>query len=221
MDLERVDNLIKFCPTKEEMELIKGFKGDKELLGKCELFFMELMKVPRSEAKLRVFSYKLQFSTQVSDLSRSLNYVFLSVEQASYIFYINLEVILSVTVRSSVKLRRVMQTILSLGNALNQGTARGELLFDLLYLFVELFSINIICRFVKIYKMIAIRLMCSGNIILVWFHDNKRIYNDRIERTIEWLIVLVPRYVPGNRLIYIRNRNGCEGGSVLAGVTAI
>ncbi|KAJ0569532.1 putative formin, FH2 domain-containing protein [Helianthus annuus] len=110
MDLERVDNLIKFCPTKEEMEQIKGFKGDKELLGKCELFFMELMKVPRSEAKLRVFSYKLQFSTQVSDLSTSLNYVYLSVEQ----------------VRSSVKLRRVMQTILSLGNALNQGTARGS-----------------------------------------------------------------------------------------------
>ncbi|KAF5804998.1 putative tensin phosphatase, C2 domain, formin, FH2 domain, protein-tyrosine phosphatase [Helianthus annuus] len=110
MDLERVDNLIKFCPTKEEMEQIKGFKGDKELLGKCELFFMELMKVPRSEAKLRVFSYKIQFSTQVSDLSKSLNYVFLSVEQ----------------VRSSVKLRRVMQTILSLGNALNQGTARGS-----------------------------------------------------------------------------------------------
>ncbi|KAI3801728.1 hypothetical protein L1987_29841 [Smallanthus sonchifolius] len=110
MDLERVDNLIKFCPTKEEMEQIKGYKGDKEMLGKCELFFMELMKVPRSEAKLRVFSYKLQFSTQVSDLRKNLNNVFLSVEQ----------------VRSSVKLRRVMQTILSLGNALNQGTARGS-----------------------------------------------------------------------------------------------
>ncbi|XP_076911320.1 formin-like protein 17 [Bidens hawaiensis] len=110
MDLERVDNLIKFCPTKEEMEQIKAYKGDKENLGKCELFFMELMKVPRSEAKLRVFSYKIQFNTQVSDLSKSLNYVFLSVEQ----------------VRSSVKLRRVMQTILSLGNALNQGTSRGS-----------------------------------------------------------------------------------------------
>ena len=29
-------------------------------------------------------------------------------------------------VRSSVKLKRVIQTILSLGNALNQGTARGK-----------------------------------------------------------------------------------------------
>ncbi|XP_024965706.1 formin-like protein 18 [Cynara cardunculus var. scolymus] len=109
MDVDQVDNLIKFCPTKEEMELIKGYKGEVDKLGKCEQFFLELMRVPRSEAKLRVFSYKLQFSTQVSDLRKSLNDVYLSVEQ----------------IRSSVKLRRVMQTILSLGNALNQGTARG------------------------------------------------------------------------------------------------
>ncbi|XP_071699144.1 formin-like protein 17 [Rutidosis leptorrhynchoides] len=109
MDLEQVDTLIKYCPTKEEMELIKAYEGEKNALGKCELFYMELMKVPRSEAKLRVFSYKLQFTTQVSDLRKNLNDVYLSVEQ----------------IRSSLKFRRVMQTILSLGNALNQGTARG------------------------------------------------------------------------------------------------
>ncbi|KAL2939997.1 Formin-like protein 17 [Bienertia sinuspersici] len=92
LDVDQVENLIKFCPTKEEMELLKGYKGDKENLGKCEQFFLELMKVPRVEAKLRVFSFKIHFNTQI---------------------------------RSSVKLKRVMQTILSLGNALNQGTARG------------------------------------------------------------------------------------------------
>ncbi|GKB84006.1 formin-like protein 6 [Tanacetum coccineum] len=72
------------------------------MLGKCEQFFLELMKVPRSKDKLKVLSYKLQFSTQASDLGKMLN-----------------------DIRSSVKFRRIMQTILSLGNALNQGTARG------------------------------------------------------------------------------------------------
>ncbi|CAI9298303.1 unnamed protein product [Lactuca saligna] len=109
MNVEQVDKLIKFCPTKEEMELLEGYKGEPEMLGKCEQFFLELMKVPRSEAKLVVFSYKIQFSTQVSELRDKLNDVYLSVEQ----------------IRSSVKFRRVMQTILSLGNALNHGTARG------------------------------------------------------------------------------------------------
>ncbi|GJZ06438.1 formin-like protein 13 isoform X1 [Tanacetum coccineum] len=116
LDPDQVDNLIKFCPTQEEMETIKGYKGEKDKLGKCEQFFLELMKVPRTESKLRVFSFKMQFNAQVSDLTKNLNIVNSVVEQASY---------LSPT-RSSGKLRRVMQTILSLGNALNQGTARGS-----------------------------------------------------------------------------------------------
>ncbi|KAL7587823.1 hypothetical protein Lser_V15G37977 [Lactuca serriola] len=109
MDVDQVDSLIKLCPTKEEMELLKGYKGEREKLGKCEQFFIELMRIPRAEAKLTVFSYKLQFSKLVSDLRNCVNVVYLSVEQLI----------------SSVKLRRVMQTILSLGNALNQGTTRG------------------------------------------------------------------------------------------------
>ncbi|PWA59015.1 hypothetical protein CTI12_AA393350 [Artemisia annua] len=103
LDPDQVDNLIKFCPTQEEMETLKGYKGEKDKLGKCEQFFLELMKVPRTESKLRVFSFKMQFNAQVSDLTKNLNIT-----------------------RSSGKLKRVMQTILSLGNALNQGTARGS-----------------------------------------------------------------------------------------------
>ncbi|MCL7047583.1 hypothetical protein MKW94_030899 [Papaver nudicaule] len=110
LDVDQVDNLIKFCPTKEEMESLKGYTGDKENLGKCEQFFLELMKVPRVESKLRVFSFKIQFNSQVSDLRRDLNIVNSAAEE----------------IRNSAKLKRIMQTILSLGNALNQGTARGS-----------------------------------------------------------------------------------------------
>ncbi|KAG6673460.1 hypothetical protein I3842_16G113200 [Carya illinoinensis] len=93
LDVDLVESLIKFCPTKEEMELLKGYTGEKEKLGKSEQFFLELMQVPRVECKLRVFSFKIQFHSQI---------------------------------RNSAKLKRIMQTILSLGNALNQGTARGS-----------------------------------------------------------------------------------------------
>ncbi|XP_022756331.1 formin-like protein 13 [Durio zibethinus] len=110
LDVDQVDNLIKFCPTKEEMEVLKGYTGEQEKLGKCEQFFLELMKVPRVESKLRVFSFKIQFRSQVSDLRRSLSVVNSTAEE----------------IRNSVKLKRIMQTILSLGNALNQGTARGS-----------------------------------------------------------------------------------------------
>lgn len=110
LDVDQVENLIKFCPAKEEMEVLKGYKGEKDALGKCEQFFLELMQVPRVEHKLRVYSFKIQFSSQVSDLRNSLNVVNSASDQ----------------IRGSAKLKKIMQTILSLGNALNQGTARGS-----------------------------------------------------------------------------------------------
>ncbi|KAL0681797.1 hypothetical protein Bca4012_048644 [Brassica carinata] len=109
LDADQVENLIKFCPTREEMELLKGYNGDKDKLGKCELFFLEMMKVPRVETKLRVFSFKIQFRSQISELRNSLSVVNSAAEQ----------------VKNSEKFKRIMQTVLSLGNALNQGTARG------------------------------------------------------------------------------------------------
>lgn len=110
LDIDQVENLIKFCPTKEEMETLKNYAGDKEMLGKCEQFFLELMKVPRVEAKLRVFAFKITFSSQVDDLRRHLNTINCAARE----------------VKESVKLRQIMQTVLTLGNALNQGTARGS-----------------------------------------------------------------------------------------------
>ncbi|KAL4631964.1 hypothetical protein ACB092_04G017700 [Castanea dentata] len=110
LDIDQVENLIKFCPTKEEMETLKNYTGDKEMLGKCEQFFLELMKVPRIESKLRVFAFKITFSSQVNDLRNNLNTINGAARE----------------VKESAKLRQIMQTILTLGNALNQGTARGS-----------------------------------------------------------------------------------------------
>ncbi|XVE54753.1 hypothetical protein DITRI_Ditri03aG0107000 [Diplodiscus trichospermus] len=110
LDVDQVENLIKFCPTKEEMELLKGYTGDKESLGKCEQYFLELMKVPRVESKLRVFSFKIQFGSQISEFKKSLNTVTSACDE----------------VRNSLKLKEIMKKILYLGNTLNQGTARGS-----------------------------------------------------------------------------------------------
>ncbi|XVF09016.1 hypothetical protein REPUB_Repub07fG0054100 [Reevesia pubescens] len=110
LDVDQVENLIKFCPTKEEMELLKGYTGDKESLGKCEQYFLEVMKVPRVESKLRVFSFKIQFSSQISEFKKSLNTVNSACDE----------------VRNSLKLKEIMKKILYLGNTLNQGTARGS-----------------------------------------------------------------------------------------------
>ncbi|KAJ8528151.1 hypothetical protein K7X08_021843 [Anisodus acutangulus] len=110
LDIDQVETLIKFCPTKEEMEVLKGYKEQKEKLDRCEQFMSELMQVPRIESKLRVFSFTIQFQSQISELRSNLNIVNSVTDQ----------------IRGSSKLKRILQTILYLGNALNQGTARGS-----------------------------------------------------------------------------------------------
>ncbi|KAI3862716.1 hypothetical protein MKX03_002008 [Papaver bracteatum] len=110
LDADQVENLIKFCPTKEEMELLKNYTGDRENLGKCEQFYLELMKVPRVESKLRVFNFKIQFGAQTTDFRKSLTTVNSACDE----------------VRNSEKLKDIMRKILWLGNTLNQGTARGS-----------------------------------------------------------------------------------------------
>ncbi|QHO20392.1 Formin-like protein [Arachis hypogaea] len=83
--------------------------GPVETRRLCVYEFLELMKVPRVESKLRVFSFKIQFLSQVTEFKKSLNAVNSACEE----------------VRKSVKLKEIMKKILFLGNTLNQRIARG------------------------------------------------------------------------------------------------
>ncbi|XP_033138438.1 formin-like protein 20 isoform X1 [Brassica rapa] len=139
LDIDQIENLVKFCPTNEEMELLKNYTGDKEMLGKCEQYFLELMKVPRVESKMRVFSFKIQFSTQITEFKKSLNVVisacvevrclqefrFFSVVHMHFSFLEVFSSLLVNQIRTSEKLKEIIQRILYLGNIMNQGTARG------------------------------------------------------------------------------------------------
>ncbi|GKC04931.1 formin-like protein 20, partial [Tanacetum coccineum] len=84
LDVDQVEYLIKFCPSKEEMELLQNYAGDKERLGKCE---------------------------QLTELKSSLHTVNSACDE----------------IRTSSKLKEIMKMILYMGNALNQGTARGAI----------------------------------------------------------------------------------------------
>lgn len=74
LDPDQVDGLLKFCPTKEEAEMIKGYAetGDKEMLGKCEQFFLEMCRAPRMENKLKVFAYRIAYDQQIEDVGKKL-----------------------------------------------------------------------------------------------------------------------------------------------------
>ncbi|KAG7599456.1 Formin FH2 domain [Arabidopsis suecica] len=97
--IDQIKNLIKICRSKEEMDLLRNSAGgDKEMLGKFEEIFGELMKVPRIEPKLRVFAFKVDYSSRVRDLRIWLNTIIAATKE----------------IMGSVKLLRIMQTISTL-----------------------------------------------------------------------------------------------------------
>jgi formin 2 len=112
LDVDQIENLvkIKLFPTEEEMKSLKNYTGDKAILGYCEQFLLELMKVPRVDYKLKVFAFKIQFDTQITEFEKRLSAVNSVCEK----------------VRSSENLKEIMKHILYLGNTLNQGTLKGS-----------------------------------------------------------------------------------------------
>eukprot|EP00899_Mesostigma_viride_P003760 jgi/Mesvir1/13385/Mv15054-RA.1 len=110
LSAEQLSALSKFQPADDEIKQLQDYKGDREMLGKCEQYFFLMLSVPRMEQKIHVFIFKLLFTSKVKDLQDVMSLV----------------VDASNEVRSSTSFKKVMQTILSLGNALNQGTHRGS-----------------------------------------------------------------------------------------------
>ncbi|KAJ0441019.1 putative formin, FH2 domain-containing protein [Helianthus annuus] len=96
------------------------------MLGECEQFFLELMKVPRMESKLRVFLFKIQFNAQVSKLNQGLK----TVNSAT------------TEVRKSVKLREIIKRSFYLWKTFNQGTDRVGFMLDSLLEFGDIRASN-------------------------------------------------------------------------------
>ncbi|XP_076925920.1 putative formin-like protein 15b [Bidens hawaiensis] len=114
--IDQVENLLKICPTKEEMEILKNYTGDQDRLGQCEQYFLELMKVPRIESKFDALMFTIQFHSQVCGSCSDC---------CSFYDHLTVAIVSACRIRQSVKLKEVMKRILYLGNTLNQGTARG------------------------------------------------------------------------------------------------
>ncbi|CAL5436026.1 unnamed protein product [Camellia sinensis] len=101
LDIDQVENLTKLS-YKRRNEPIKKKKKEEEMT--MLKFLLELMNILRVESKLRVFAFRITFSSQVNDLRCNLSTINAAARE----------------VKESAKLRQVMQTILDLGNALNQ-----------------------------------------------------------------------------------------------------
>ena len=97
-------------PTPEELSNLKLYKGQSEALGRAELFFLSVMKVPRFPQKLAAFKYYLQFDEQARSLSSSLQLLAKACAE----------------VIESEKLASMLRRLLAIGNLMNESAGKPQ-----------------------------------------------------------------------------------------------
>lgn len=63
---EKLRGLLKILPEVDELEMLKGFDGDKSKLGNAEKFFLQLIQVPKYVFKHLLFSSMLHLYISVT-----------------------------------------------------------------------------------------------------------------------------------------------------------
>lgn len=109
LSVERVSSLLQFAPEDEELDAVRGYTGDPKLLGDAEQYFREMACVPRLTTRLQAIHATWQFDAYVEEQRKLMA----SVSNACG------------ELQQCEMLKEIFRVVLSLGNALNDGTARG------------------------------------------------------------------------------------------------
>eukprot|EP00605_Chrysophyceae_sp_TOSAG23-4_P001859 GSChrysophyteH1.ASY1.ANO1.2051.1 assembled CDS len=92
-----------YLPTPEEANKLKKYQGDRASLGQAEIFMMEMLDFPEATSILDCLLFKKQFQERAVAISDQLMKLDGACED----------------VKSSVRLKKVMKTILKVGNQMN------------------------------------------------------------------------------------------------------
>lgn len=100
---DQLKNLEEFLPTPKETRDLKAYKGNINELGRAEQYMYAMMGLPGAAKRMQCMIYKHSFKTRVFDVKE----IIAKLEGACD------------DVRTSAKFKKVLKTILKVGNALN------------------------------------------------------------------------------------------------------
>lgn len=102
---DQLRSLEEYLPTQEEKHLLKSFKGDKEMLGQAEKYMLEMMGFGTAAKRIQCMVFKQQFKGKITESKTIIT----KIENACD------------DVKMSVRLKKVLKTILKVGNQMNDG----------------------------------------------------------------------------------------------------
>lgn len=102
---EQLKSLDEALPTQDECKIISSYKGDFELLGRAEQYMTYMLDLPKASERIQCMVFKQQFSSRVRDVRLQAS----KVEKACD------------DLKLSGRFKKVLKTILKIGNQLNEG----------------------------------------------------------------------------------------------------
>ena len=109
---DQLAKLLRMSPNAEEEKVLKENIAISDQLSKQEQFLLQLMKVPNLKGHLSCIMFKICFSANFLKLNDSLKVLKKSI----------------VSIEDNYELEQVFAMILKIGNFLNQGTNKGNVL---------------------------------------------------------------------------------------------
>ena len=117
LNLEKLMLIEPFLPSSEDINAIKSFTGEQELLAKGDRFFMEIMDIPRLTPRFQCLIFKESFEEKFGPLRDDVRNTLKACN----------------TLKSSKKFASLLEIILALGNYMNGGTCKIFFFFSIIF----------------------------------------------------------------------------------------
>ncbi|KAI7903207.1 uncharacterized protein BX663DRAFT_408639, partial [Cokeromyces recurvatus] len=110
LSIDHLKAMRQYIPTKEEIEIVKEYEGDVDMLGNAERYFRAMMFIPRLANRMNCILFRRQFKYELEDILPELDIIQIAITE----------------LRESVRFKYVLKTVLAIGNYLNYQTIRGD-----------------------------------------------------------------------------------------------
>ncbi|KAL8283496.1 hypothetical protein RQP46_005599 [Phenoliferia psychrophenolica] len=110
LTLDNLKAIKHFAPSTEEMEAIRSYPGDITSLAASDQYLNEMMVIPRLGERLSSMLYRRRLEMEQEELKPEVNILRSAADE----------------LKNSVKFKKLLSTVLSLGNMLNASTFRGD-----------------------------------------------------------------------------------------------
>ncbi|KAJ1440629.1 hypothetical protein B484DRAFT_140080 [Ochromonadaceae sp. CCMP2298] len=111
---DQLRSLEEFLPTAEEVRALKAYRGEMGMLGQAEQYMTVMMDFPSAPNRIKCMIYKQVFRTRVGECKAKLA----KIENACD------------DVKMSLRLKKLLKTILRVGNQLNDGEQHSGFTLD-------------------------------------------------------------------------------------------